>query len=241
LQQSEIDSLKKACLYSFPANRLGYCGPENSWRFFQKFLSRPTEENAAEAKELLRHFNALHPYLELIAKANRLQPLDMQVVEAYWLGNKLLENIQYSEMQKTLLSFQNFGLPRQIAERKAALLPDGMLPHHSMHVLYVNSISKKVKPILKNLSDCLIQWALVKDKTRNGVKVKGIQLFLESKELKIREEEKTVKNPFNLQLQPGDLVSVHWKNAVEKISQGQAKNLKKFTEKTLKAIRHDSQ
>ena len=122
LQQTEIDSLKKACLYSFPPNRLGYCGPENSWHQFQKFLSSPTEENASEAKELLKRFSALHPYLELIANANRLQPFDKEVVEAYWLGGSLLESVQYAEMQKTILAFQKFGLPRSIAERKAANL-----------------------------------------------------------------------------------------------------------------------
>lgn len=233
--------MKKACLYSIPPNRLGYCGPENSWHHFQKFLSRPTEENASEAKELLKRFNALHPYLELIASANRLQPFDKEVVEAYWLGGNLLESVQYTEMQKTILNFQNFGLPRSIAERKAANLPDGMLPHHSMHVLYVNFISPKVKPFVQNLSKCLVQWATVKGQTNKGIRVKGVELLLESKELKLRESEKIVQNPFNLELHPRDLVSVHWKNAIEKISSDEVKDLKNCTEKALSAIRPDSQ
>ncbi len=149
----------------------------------------------------------------------------------------MLRNVQYSDLQRTILSFQRFGLPTTIAERKAAELPDSMLPHHSAHVLHVNFINPKVKPVVHNLSDCLIQWAEVKGEAKNGIKVKGIELFAENNELKLREKEKTVQNQFNLQLQPGDLISVHWQNAVEKISADELKNLRKFTEGTLAAIR----
>jgi len=236
LLQSEINALKRACLYSLPANKLGYCGPPESWRQFEQFLSDPTEKNAATAKSLLKEFCALYPYLELIASANNLLPFDPEVVEAYWLGNSLLENVQYFELQETLLSFQRSGLPRSIAEEKAAELPDGILPHHSFHVLYVNFISPKVKPIVSNLSNCLVQWATVQGTAKNRVKVKGIGLFLESNELKLRERAKVVQNPLGLGLNGNNLVSVHWDTAVECISAEQARNLRKYTEQTLAAI-----
>jgi len=236
LNQNELNALGRACAYSFSPNKLGYCGPEGSWHAFEEFLSAPTEQNAIAAMEALRKFYALYPYLELIAAANDLQPFDAEVIEAYWIGNELLNNVQYSEIQKTILSFQKFGLPRSIVEKKAAELPDAMLPHHSMHVLYVNFISPKLKPIIENLSNCLIQWAQVKAQAKNGIKVKGLELFAESNELKLREKEKTVQNQFNLQLQPGDLISVHWQNAVEKISFDELKSLRKFTEQTIIAI-----
>jgi len=242
LQQSEINALKRACAYSFSPNKLGYCGPEGSWHAFEEFLSAPnTEQNAVAAKEALQKFYALFPYLELIATANDLQPFDAKVIEAYWIGNELLNNVQYSEIQKTILSFQKFGLPRSIAEKKAAELPDALLPHHSMHVLYVNFISPKVKPIIENLGNCLIQWAEVKGEAKNGFKAKGIELFSENGELKLREKEKTVQNQFNLQLQPRDLISVHWQNAVEKISFDELKSLRKFTEGTIEAIKPQCQ
>ncbi|MDP2973526.1 MAG: hypothetical protein Q8N60_00600, partial [Candidatus Diapherotrites archaeon] len=68
-------------------------------------------------------------------------------------------------------------------------------------------------------------------------KVKGVELFSENGELKLREKEKTVQNQFNLQLKEKDLVSVHWQNVVEKISFDELKSLRKFTEGTLSAIR----
>ena len=234
--QNKIDALKRACLYSIPPNKLGYCGPNGSWKVLDSFILNPGEQSVKEVKGLLTGFNALHPYLELIAEANSLEPFDAVVIDAYWIGNQLLENVSFREIQKTILSFQHFGLPKSIAEKKASQLPDGMLPHHSMHVLFVNFISQKVEPIVKNLSSCIVQWAKVLEETDKGIKVKGIQLLLESGELKIREKEKTIENPFNLQLQPKDLVTVHWDNVIEKISEDELKRFEKYTKATLELL-----
>lgn len=241
MRQSEFDALKKACSYSMQPNVLGYCGPPDSWRYFQAFLSNPTEQNATAAKLRLQQFYALNPYLELIAAANDLQPFDGAIIEAYWLGNELLRNVQYSDLQRTILSFQRFGLPATIAERKAGELPDSMLPHHSMHVLYVNFINPKVKPVVENLGNCLIQWAQVKGEVKKGIAVKGIELVSENDELKIKEKLKTIQNPLNLRLQGNDLITVHWNNAVEKISLNELRCLKKFTGETIEAIKPQSQ
>jgi len=74
------------------------------------------------------------------------------------------------------------------------------------------------------------------EETDKGIKVKGIQLLLESGELKIREKEKTIENPFNLQLQPKDLVTVHWDNVIEKISEDELKRLEKYTKATIELL-----
>jgi len=236
LSEQEIEPIQRASKYSFPPNVLGYCGPEQSWKTFQKLFKETTEENALEAKNLLKEFNSVQCYLELIAKENGKKPFDADVIEAYWIGNGLLEKVHFRELQKTVLSFQKFGLPRSIAEEKASGLPKSIQASHSMHVLYVNFVTKKVEPIVKNLSSCLVQWALVKENTEKGARVKGIELFTEGKELKLREKEKTIQNPFALELLPGDFITVHWNSAVEKISPQQLKNLKKYTEKNLEAI-----
>ena len=231
----EIDALKRACIYSIPPNKLGYCGPDKSWKTLNSFISNPTKQNAEAAKHLLTNFNALYPYLELIADANSLEPFDAEVIEAYWIGNQLLENVSCKQIQKTIISFQNFGLPKSIAKKKASELPDGMLPHHSMHVLYINFISQKVEPIVKNLSNCLVQWAKVLEETPKGIRVKGIELFLESAELKLREKEKIVHNPFNLALKPNDIVTVHWSSSIEIVTE-QKQKLESYTFKNLNTL-----
>ena len=237
MSESNLSSLSRACKYSLIPNELGYCGPEGSFKEFLKFIENPSVEGAKIVKPLLKEFNALFPYLELISRCNNLDPFSEQVIEAYWVGNSLLESVSKRELQKTVLSFQSFGLPRRIAEKKAAELPNNLLPHHSFHVLYVNFISQKVKPIVKNLGECIVQWAKVVEETDKGIVAKGSSLFSESGELKLREKEKTLKNPFKLELNKGDLISGHWGNAVEKLSEEQSKRLKKYTELTLSGIK----
>jgi hypothetical protein len=234
--QPDFEALQKACLYSIPPNSLGYCGPKESQQAFKEFLAGPSPENSEKAQACLRRFYALFPYLELIARENGRQPFDSLVIEAYWLGNSLLENIRFKETQKTILGLQKHGLPKSIAEKKASELPEGMKPHHSMHVLYVNFINPKVRPAIQNLSSCLVQWAEVKEASEKTPLAKGMELFAESGQLKLREKTKKIQNPFGLELKPKGLVSVHWNQAIEKISKTQSKNLKKATEETLSLI-----
>ncbi len=237
MPEPDFSPLIRACKYSLIPNELGYCGPEGSFREFLKFIDSPSPEGAEKVKPLLHKFNALFPYLDLIARCNSLTPFHEQVVEAYWIGNSLLESVPKRELQKTVLSFQNLGLPRSIAERKAAELPNDLLPHHSFHVLYVNFISQKVEPIIQNLGNCMVHWATVKKETGKGLVANGVSLLSESGEFKLREKEKTLKNPFKLELNQGDLISIHWGNAVEKLSEQQAKQLKKYTELTLSGVK----
>ena len=237
MPESDFSPLIRACKYSLIPNELGFCGPEGSFREFLKFIEAPSPEGAERVTPLLRGFNALFPYLDLIARCNELGPFSEQVVEAYWIGNSLLESVTKRELQKTVLSFQKFGLPRSIAEKKAVELPNGLLPHHSFHVLYVNFISQKVKPIVQNLGNCIVQWAKVTEQTDKGIVAKGFSLFSESNELKLREKKKTLKNPFKLELNNGDLISVHWGNAVEKLSEEQAKQLRHYSELTLEGLK----
>ena len=238
MPESNFSSLSRACKYSLIPNELGYCGPEGSFEEFLKFIKSPSAEGAEKVKPLLKEFNALFPYLELIARCNNLEPFNEQVIEAYWVGNSLLKSVSKRELQKTVLSFQSFGLPRSIAEKKAAELPNSMLPHHSFHVLYVNFISQKVKPIVQNLGECIVQWGSVLEESEKGIAVKGLSLFSESGELKLREKERILKNPFKLELNKADLVSVHWGNVVEKLSEEQENQLKKYTELTLSGVRY---
>lgn len=235
MQQTEIDALKKACLYSLPPNKLGYCGPEKSWLEFQKFFSEPVEENASASRSLLEGFDALMPYLKLIAHENGLQPFDSRVIEAYWLGNSLLENVSFQAARQAILSLQEQGLPKGIAERKAKQLPKGLVPHHSMHVLYINFISQKVKPLVQNLSNCLVQWGAVKEPGET-VLVKGIELFSQNGELTLKQKEKEVSNPLGVPLKKGDTVSIHWNSIVETLSIESLNNLKKYSFSNLEKV-----
>ncbi|WP_328478002.1 DUF6390 family protein [Actinoplanes sp. NBC_00393] len=112
--------------YAYPPNALGYCGPEGA-----SVLLRPdaTAEIAARA----RAFEGAWAYLEFIARsAGIADPLDARVVEAYWIGNELLDRVPPAG----LTAF----LRRRFAGQEGgswASAHDRAVAHHSFHVFEV--------------------------------------------------------------------------------------------------------
>ena len=74
--------------YASPPNELGYCGPVGA--FDMAGSGEPTSGVAARA----RQFAGAWPYLEIVAATAGIDdPLDHRVVEAYWVGNDLLDRV----------------------------------------------------------------------------------------------------------------------------------------------------
>ncbi len=159
-----MDGIQLACRYSFKANALGYCGPENAHSVFLEYLQdTANDEKRKKAALSLGKFEAVKPYLREIAASNQMQPLDYEVVEAYWLGNKLLKSVPAENLKKIILTdFAKPGLlPREKAEKLAAGVPNGCMPHHSFHVLYLNTITGVIAKTLENADACRISWGKV--------------------------------------------------------------------------------
>ena len=77
--------------YAYPPNELGYCGPTDPGALLE---SASDGFDLAELAHLATGFAGAWPYLELIAGCNGIaDPLDARVVEAYWVGNPLLEKV----------------------------------------------------------------------------------------------------------------------------------------------------
>ena len=77
--------------YAYPPNSLGYCGADET-RTLLEYGDAGTSDGGLA--ELARTFEGAWPYLTLIADANRIaDPLDPRVVQAYWVGNELLDHV----------------------------------------------------------------------------------------------------------------------------------------------------
>src|SRR5689334_5223810 len=77
--------------FALPPNLLGYCGTEDHDALAG--LARAGLDSA-DLVELCRSFEGAWPYLELIARGSGIRdPLDPPVVEAYWVGNGLLDRV----------------------------------------------------------------------------------------------------------------------------------------------------
>ncbi|MFD0019890.1 DUF6390 family protein [Streptomyces sp. NPDC058382] len=71
--------------YAYPPNELGYCGPADAAGLLRRDATADIERRA-------RQFEGAWCYLQFLAEAAGLDdPLDARVVEAYWIGNELLD------------------------------------------------------------------------------------------------------------------------------------------------------
>ncbi|MGI9666404.1 MAG: DUF6390 family protein [Acidimicrobiia bacterium] len=117
--------------YAFPPNELGYCGPSDAlWS--DAVLRTEVEADVAHAAQ---QFEGAWPYLELIGGLHGLDPLDRMVVEAYWVGNELLDHVD-------LLAWGNsvsdrFSSRAGSSRRELAEAIPGGRPNHAFHVFCV--------------------------------------------------------------------------------------------------------
>lgn len=137
-----------AC-YAFPPNELGYCGPADVAQ----------TELATHARE----FDGAWPYLQTIADAAGVSdPLDEEVVRAYWVGGPLLDKVDPAELLSRLRSAftgQVTGLLGELPRQANALA------HHSFHVFvvypWVRFLDRDPTTPLRVMQDCRVRSGTV--------------------------------------------------------------------------------
>lgn len=236
-----MDGILRCSRYSFGPNRLHYCGPDvNAELQAEIEAANPNPHLVA----ILREFKTLFPYLKLIASANNIvDPFDARVVEAYWLGNELLENVGRDRLRQFLvddLEIKKKAKPREF-EWLESKIKMGAAPHHSFHVLNLwRQTSDKVeskKP--ENLSECCINAGKIT--SVNGseiVVITEMPIYFEGKfELSSPQEKRLTRQleaEYDIeQLKPGQLVSFHWGVPCEGLTKEQVANLRKYTLKNI--------
>lgn len=149
--------------FAYPPNELGYCGPGDSGALLERVAAGAAGPGL---RELARAFEGAWPYLELIAGLNGLaDPLDRRVVEAYWVGNALLDRVRPLDMCRSLEDrFAARVGPR--FDRLVVAGARGALPHHAFHVFgvypWVGLLrSGTVVQPLHVLDRCRIRWGVV--------------------------------------------------------------------------------
>ena len=224
--------------YAFPPNSLHYCGPEK-----QINLAAYREENIADLGlvEILQDFQTLYPYLALIAYENNIQdPFDPRVVEAYWIGNDLLDKVSMNKFYQHLND--SLGLKKRLKHNDLKYLfgkiPHGALPHHVFHVLnvFTRTGHQAVEHTLETMDACRISWGRI---------VRNPKLLVETQPLVLEKGKLTLgkailkeliqspsRSPFG-HLEGGLWVSFHWNTFCGVLTNGQATRLKSYTEQAI--------
>lgn len=228
--------------FSFVVNKKGYCGPKEAQKAFNEYISNPSEENVTKLTNSFKDFESLYPYLKAIAKKHGKKYSDPEVIEAYWIGNSLLDSFTDSDMRDIIESLVERGLPRILAENRKENMPSGLKPMHAAHVLYigVGHVTGSVETNLVNMNKCIIKPAIVKEIKENALIVTEKPLMTKDKKILVSENEKELEVEYIKELLPnlkeGDVVAIHWEFAAKILTEKEQKQLKHYTEKTIKTI-----
>ena len=200
--------------YAYPPNALGYCGPAGA----EVMLSpHATEEIGRRA----RRFEGAWAYLQVIAECSGItDPLDERAVEAYWVGNDLLDRVHPAwlvERLSDLFRGQIGGTWREASARAR--------PHHSFQVFEVYPWAERLTPDQEFPGNRIAAQVLDRCRIRTGrvQEVRGERALVESRALKWdgrrltssdRHEEWATwsvgGSSLLSQVSPGDAVALHW-------------------------------
>ena len=224
--------------FAFPPNRLGYCGPGDGGELAH--YTRGHEDPGLS--EIAAGFEGAYPYLQLLAGSNhRPDPLDADVVEAYWIGNELLDHVP----------LHDFGTSIDDRFRRRAgsswqhvdeTIPDG-LANHAYHVLHVMPWAGLMRDgivdePLRIVDRCRISWAEVLPGASGGdrILVRRTPLLWSGSRLVYGEAVvDAVDSP--IPVEPGDVVAVHWDWICERLDARQLAWLRRVTDRQLRALR----
>ena len=238
---------KIAAIYGLIPNRLGLCGPRQE--LLKKFIIGKLSIH--EIIPVLEKFEAAYPYYQLIAQKNKIisGPFNKKVVEAYWLGNELLEKITTDDLRQLITEkFSKPGLlSKTEAARRAKKIPEGSKPHHSFHVMVLGSITGSIdftgKTKLKDT--CRVGWGRVirlktkNEKLKTGAIIISYNPLVGSKTIKfgppIKKEIAWDKEILPA-IKVGDWVSFHWNWAIQKLNEENIINLHKYTQNTIDSL-----
>ena len=221
--------------YAFPPNERGLCGPDDHAALREHAAAGEAGPGLAA---LARGFDGAWPYLQLIAAANRVaSPLDSRVVEAYWVGNSLLDNVRISDYGAFLDErFRRRAGPGWAEIARA--LPLGAVPHHSFHVFSVYPWvgllrAGRADPSLHILDHCRIGWGQVV--ATDPLTVRRRPLTWDGRLLGLGPAAlHPVTGGFITGLRPGDWVSLHWDCVCDRLTQPQLRALRRYTARHLR-------
>jgi hypothetical protein len=226
--------------YAYPPNSMGFCGPADSTAFREYAAAGVVDGGLVH---LARAFSGAWPYLEMIAGgAGIADPLDRRVVEAYWVGNGLLDALPLRYLANTL---EDRFRPR-IGSRFGWLAEGviaGGVPHHSFHVFGVYpwvgllGDDRKAGKALTVLDRCRIRWGQVTAVHDGQVTVRSRPLAWDGRTLSLGEHEsETADIAVDTGLAPGDWVSLHWNWVCDRLDDRQLRALRAYSARHLDMV-----
>ncbi len=221
--------LRRFAGYAMAPNERGFCGPTDH-RLLADRLRAGGEDD--ELAALVKGFDGPLPYLRLIAGANGIDdPFDPAVVEAYWLGNELLDAVDPHDCADALI--RAFAGQPTVDPRRIAATADGASPHHGYHVMvtypWMDLVAAGRVAALVPLDSCRIRPAEV-------MSVQGQRVTVLVRPLELGEQGvclgaartvavRPLDRPDQSPVVEGDQVTLHWDHLCETLSKRETAGL----------------
>jgi hypothetical protein len=227
--------------YAYGPNRFGYCGPDDA----DELLEAGAAGQDRVLRALAQRFEGAYPYLALIARSAGLaDPLDRRVVEAYWLGNDLLDRVPLGAFGASIDERFRARVRADDWRWLAGKPLDGAKPVHAFHVLDVFPRvglmrGGQIDGVLEVMDSCRVRWGRVLDRI-------GDQLVVSATRLELAEGHLRHGPPTIERIQawrdatgfidapgPGDIVSIHWSWACDRLDDRQLADLMAWTDRQI--------
>lgn len=231
--------------YAFPPNYHGACGPPDSMGLFQYGASSVVDDGL---RNLARQFAGAWPYLELIAATTGIaDPLDRRVVEAYWLGNGLLDRVGARHLGTSMDERFRLRTGRQFGHLAEAAQAGGV-PHHSYHVFCIYpwvgllGDDRRYEQALMVLDRCRVRWGHVRAVQPETLVVESQPLLFEHGRLLLGPPHlETVARTLDgvglvAKFAVGDWVSMHWEWVCDRLTARQLAALRHYTRQHLDIV-----
>ena len=235
--------------FAFAPNERGLCGPDEVRSLFEHARDGVVDD---ELRGLARGFEAAWPWLELIASsAGRDDPLDADVVDAYWIGSSISmapgARALDAHLRRRFRARLQFG---SAARRRLATLPAGDPSiHHSTHVLRLLPLIGLARTglpqdLVTTMGQCLIRpgrVTAVDDDDGAGLTVVAPRLVEARGRLVLgppsieRVRRRIDGRGFVDDVAVGDLVAIHWAWAADRLTPREARTLLDLTRRNLAA------
>jgi len=233
-----MDGVALGARFSIATNRLAYCGPADAEPRLYRAIVAGT--GLAEARASLERFEALLPYLQAIGRRHELDPFDLRVVEAYWIGNDLLDAFGPPEFREILTALTERGLPRSVARRLAEHLPERPIPFHAFHVSFVGvgAVTGHVPTTLTNVEACRPAWARVEGIRPAVLRVRKPSVEADHGRLRLGPAS-IAEVPYDPKVldgvEVGRSVAIHWNWPALVLSDEQRASVERYTDRSLAA------
>jgi hypothetical protein len=231
--------------YAFPPNSHGYCGPGDSQSFLEYGVTGAVDPGF---RLLAQAFAGAWPYLELIAGATGIEdPLDRRVVEAYWVGNPLLDRVGTTNIGNSMDDRFRFRAGPRFSNLAEGVVAGGV-PHHSFHVFCIYpwigllGEDRHAEHALMVLDRCRIRWGRVAALEGDRAVVESQPLQWDGRHLTLGEPapETVVRSVDGVGLGPrlevGDWVSMHWEWVCDRLDPRTLAALKHYTAQHLALV-----